>query len=143
MFTVVNFLEEDTVAFVPTSWLIGRTLCAWPATQQCHADKLRETCSPPCTDWEKHACRILGTADTLIEARNKTKRAEYTSNIESDYDQPRHKLSPNRLINKQSTPAKKRKVSDGRMSSHADSLPQSKFKINKIYWNSKSLFLSL
>jgi hypothetical protein len=111
MFSIIAFTSEDdnSVAYVPTSWLIGRTFCLWPEASHAVTESLRQSCVPPQEDWQRHPCRILGSATTLAEALRKAKRGEDTSNVESDPNQPRRRSPPRRLMQECST-AKSRRI---------------------------------
>lgn len=83
--TVIKFNEENAVEAVPTTWIVG-TYCYWPpytSEKMLTAIKNHEA---PNTHWPSHKMEVFrnGTFASYLEARNKTKIAEFSSDLGED-----------------------------------------------------------
>ncbi|CAH0563082.1 unnamed protein product [Brassicogethes aeneus] len=85
--TVVFFLDEDSVEAVPTSWISGE-LCYYPvATKKKNTSSISKN-DPVNFDWPSHKIRTFlnGTYESYSLARQKARVAEKTSDLSSDAD---------------------------------------------------------
>ncbi|XP_046578930.1 uncharacterized protein LOC124286598 [Haliotis rubra] len=95
MFSVVHFEKEDCVECVPTSWIDGDK-CYWPLGDA--KSRIRNRSIPDTERWSKYRIRRLGKDyPDYGTARKYCKRAEDTSNLESE-DESRRRKRPHRLI---------------------------------------------
>ncbi len=79
-YAVVQFVEEDSVEVIPSSWMIGDTACKWPSNVKSLAMKGMVTnCKPITGKFERHKCEVIYASGEivkilspccLIEARN-------------------------------------------------------------------------
>ena len=62
-YSVVHFVEENSVEAVPVIWLSAdKKHCLWPnAKDKKSIRRLKKKSSPPGSDWTTYAIRILGT----------------------------------------------------------------------------------
>ncbi|KAL1466868.1 hypothetical protein MTO96_042458 [Rhipicephalus appendiculatus] len=91
-FAVVKFPDdEDAVAVVPASWVIGQVVM-WPVhLVKESADELAKKCIEPGAGWVANNARVLGWYETYERARTKLPLAEMTSDIDTDLDRPRRR----------------------------------------------------
>lgn len=85
--TVVEFLETQTVEAVPTGWLHNNQ-CYWPPMARSKLmNEIKNNVSPN-TCWPLYNIRIFkdGTFEEYFTARKKAKKAEDTSDLNSDYE---------------------------------------------------------
>ncbi|CAH1154501.1 unnamed protein product [Phaedon cochleariae] len=84
--TIVQF-DDLSVAAVPTNWIQGE-LCHWPSYLQTKLANAIRKCEPLNTCWPVHHIKIFrnATYDDYMTARNKSKVAEETSDLASDYE---------------------------------------------------------
>lgn len=79
------FTDEDSVEVVPTTW-ISNNKCYWPSltTEKLKAAVKRH--DPPNTSWPLYSVRLIrnGTFANYSTAEEKCKKAEYSSDINSD-----------------------------------------------------------
>ncbi|XP_077498416.1 uncharacterized protein LOC144109471 isoform X2 [Amblyomma americanum] len=93
-YIVVKFPEEDdSVAIVPKRW-IRNDMCRWPPEMR-HVDSLLKAGATPGPDWKELPCMVVQAFDTYAEARLRLRRAEDTSDLQSDYDLGRGKRKRN------------------------------------------------
>ena len=61
VFMIVTFPNEnDCVAVVPESWLIGKNVCCWPTNENSkQVSKLAQKEAAPETTWAIHPIRLL------------------------------------------------------------------------------------
>lgn len=85
--TVVQFLTDDTVDAVPTSWIHDGDFCFWPPFTQDKIKNAIKNCEMN-SHWPSHKVRTFkdGTFDDYFVARNKARKAESTSDLNSDID---------------------------------------------------------
>lgn len=105
--TVVQFLNDGTVEAVPSNWIQGE-ICHWPSFAHQKLITAIKKCEPLNTCWPSHNVKIFRNAtfgkyknffilvfyngqplcfsDDYIKARNKTKVAEDTSDINTTTD---------------------------------------------------------
>ncbi|XP_074035286.1 uncharacterized protein [Leptinotarsa decemlineata] len=98
--TVVKFLEENSVEAVPTHWLIGNTHCVWPPYPREKVINSIRTYENMNTCWPSHKVSIFrnGTYNNYLEARNKTKVAEYSSDLnEEDSKSRKYRKKKNKI----------------------------------------------
>ncbi|XP_064470495.1 uncharacterized protein LOC135385231 [Ornithodoros turicata] len=83
-YTVVKF-KNDTVEFVPSSWIIGGKLCLWPGGKPNSrvAQLIRDRCSPE-DDWELCACECMASFNSYKKAKKNARDAEYTSHLDTE-----------------------------------------------------------
>ncbi|XP_056595806.1 uncharacterized protein LOC130414116 isoform X1 [Triplophysa dalaica] len=86
-FYVVVFIEENSIAVTPTSWVEevnGVLTCYWPRR---NADAMSKACHRPDKElWKRYKIRILSETDNYKTARERAKKAVETSNVESEDD---------------------------------------------------------
>ncbi|KAG5880238.1 hypothetical protein JTB14_013720 [Gonioctena quinquepunctata] len=92
--SIVKFLDEDAVEAVPTSWLLGSNKCYWPPFPKEKLVNCIRKQERPKTCWPLHNVMLFrnGTYDEYIVARNKARKAENTSDLNSDSDIKSRKL---------------------------------------------------
>ncbi|XP_047126400.1 uncharacterized protein LOC124807864 [Hydra vulgaris] len=94
-FAIVAFVDEnDDVAVVPGSWLIGKGMCYWPPyTCQQRNNKAVKDEETPTENRRKHLVRILGVKDSYEKTRSYLSKATLTSDLQSDAESQtlRHK----------------------------------------------------
>ncbi|XP_067208045.1 uncharacterized protein [Linepithema humile] len=94
--TIVLFLRENDVEAVPVNWLNG-DVCYWPPYNTHKVGKAISSCEDPdISTWTLHEIRKLGKGcnyDSLIEAKNKAKRAEDTSDINNSEKENSKRIS--------------------------------------------------
>ena len=104
----MEFKESATVDWIPQSWLIGLSECHYPKIRYDIIAKMKKNLTEPETDWPTYEIRILGSAETVEEARKLTVTAEYTSDL-SDVPRKRNIRRPSFYIESQESPDKRRK----------------------------------
>ncbi|XP_011858903.1 PREDICTED: uncharacterized protein LOC105556420 isoform X2 [Vollenhovia emeryi] len=85
--TIVKFIEEDTVEAVPSTWIVDKT-CYWPPF---HMEKIVASIkkhAEPNTCWPSYDIITFRNSsyDNYKTAREKAKKAELTSELNSDTD---------------------------------------------------------
>lgn len=87
-FVVVEFLQECAVEVVLKSWIFddanGTTYCYWPTVGA--SAKVKKQQLPDKEKWATYEIRIFSYAGTYDKALERSKRAEETSNIDSDLE---------------------------------------------------------
>lgn len=83
--TIVKFIEENTVEAVPSNWLVGDR-CYWPPYSREKLIYSIRNYDEPNTCWPSYNISIFcnGIFNSYLEARNKTKVAEYTSDLNDE-----------------------------------------------------------
>ncbi|KAK4876448.1 hypothetical protein RN001_012870 [Aquatica leii] len=86
--TVVQFLDDETVEAVPSPWIQGTNECHWPTLP---SEKLRQAIKkwePLNTCWATHKIRIFrnATFDDYLLATQKAELAQQTSDLNSEID---------------------------------------------------------
>ncbi|XP_071573407.1 uncharacterized protein [Temnothorax nylanderi] len=83
--TVVIFTEEDNVEAVPSNW-IHDNKCYWPSLTSEKLKAAIKNHNEPNVSWPSYPIRILrnGTFSNYSTAQDKCRKAEYTSDINSD-----------------------------------------------------------
>ncbi|XP_052707614.1 DNA topoisomerase 2-alpha-like isoform X2 [Crassostrea angulata] len=95
MFAVVHFVDDESVECVPKSWLEGQ-YCYWPHLNA--KKKIQKMSLPDKDTWKKYKYRKIGQDyEDYDTARKYLKKAEETSNLESEEESRKRKL-PARLI---------------------------------------------
>lgn len=62
MFCIVEFIDDDSMAIVPTIWLTENGKCLWPPVRHVTAaDNLARKASAPNKTWKAYAIRVLFT----------------------------------------------------------------------------------
>ncbi|XP_076849014.1 uncharacterized protein LOC143497115 [Brachyhypopomus gauderio] len=89
-FAVVEFREGGTVAIIPNKWLHGpeKNECYWPVGHK-DVNKAVRDCTNPQENWERYRIRVLGEAVSYTQAREKLKKAEMTSDLQTDSEAER------------------------------------------------------
>ncbi|KAK4886188.1 hypothetical protein RN001_002459 [Aquatica leii] len=90
--TIVSFIEDNSVEAVPSHWIQGG-LCHWPSFAK---DKLLyaiRKCEPLNTCWPTHRVKVFrnATFDDYGKARLKTITAEETSDLNTDREETKRK----------------------------------------------------
>ncbi|VEN58333.1 unnamed protein product, partial [Callosobruchus maculatus] len=88
--TIVKFVEDDSVALVPTPWIINTDDCLWPPIPTNKISSVVKSYQIN-TCWPTHKISAFrnATFDNYDVARKKLSKAEDTSDLNSDYDAPR------------------------------------------------------
>ncbi|CAL8326840.1 unnamed protein product [Boreogadus saida] len=83
-FSVVHFLEENEVDVAPSLWLAksnGVLNCYWPAN---NASVLVRRCAlPDKVLWKKYKVRVFSTTDSYSLARERARKGQDTSQVET------------------------------------------------------------
>ncbi|CAL8382698.1 unnamed protein product [Gadus morhua 'NCC'] len=83
-FSVVHFLEENEVDVAPSLWLAksnGVLNCYWPAN---NASVLARRCAlPDKVLWKKYKVRVFSTTDSYSLARERARKGQDTSQVET------------------------------------------------------------
>ncbi|XP_076875471.1 uncharacterized protein LOC143525422 isoform X2 [Brachyhypopomus gauderio] len=92
-FSVVEFVECGTVAIVPRNWFSGpdEQQCFWPPSSTVNIDRAVKEGSSPQEDWPVFQVRVLGKAADYSAARIKLRKAEVTSDLQTDPEPERTK----------------------------------------------------
>lgn len=116
--SVVHFLEDDSVEAVPELWVIKESKqCYWPSMNGAKLKNLIAKCESLCSEWETFSVRIIGHAygmydtlknlcfitniefvDNLATVRHKAIKAKTTSDLNSDFEQQKRIRKKNTLI---------------------------------------------
>ncbi|XP_011691888.1 PREDICTED: uncharacterized protein LOC105452470 isoform X3 [Wasmannia auropunctata] len=85
--TVVRFIDEDTVEAVPSSWII-QNRCYWPPFKNEKIMAIIRKNEQPNTCWPSYEISIFrnSTFADYKTAREKCKKSEFTSDLNSDVD---------------------------------------------------------
>ncbi|XP_077536344.1 uncharacterized protein LOC144148703 isoform X2 [Haemaphysalis longicornis] len=81
--------EDDDLGIVHSKWMKGKA-CFWPPDSR-SAEQLAKSASSPTSDWQLVPCTQLQSFSTYEQARKKLRRAEDTSDLESEMDLGRGK----------------------------------------------------
>lgn len=87
-FAVVEFLKENTVEAVPSSWVIedkrGKQLCYWPDNMSgVEIKNYVKVCHIPDGGWPRYTVKILTRCNTYKKAKRKAGEAETVSCLET------------------------------------------------------------
>lgn len=80
-FKIVEFVDSETVDWIPSTWIIGIDECQYPKLKSNAIAKMKLNLNDPEEDWPSYRIRILGSASSVEDARKRTKRAEWTSDL--------------------------------------------------------------
>ncbi|XP_049515658.1 uncharacterized protein LOC125941845 [Dermacentor silvarum] len=94
-FAVVEFTEENTIAVVPCSWVMGRK-CFWPPGPS-NKVQLVQKAVKPSKGWHMYDIIIKATFSNYHNARRALPRLEYKSDVESDTMEKRKVTKPTRF----------------------------------------------
>uniref|UniRef100_A0A1I8J175 DUF4806 domain-containing protein n=1 Tax=Macrostomum lignano TaxID=282301 RepID=A0A1I8J175_9PLAT len=121
-FTIVEFLEDKSVDYVPSIWLLASDSVAYPTSQSTsRVASLRSKMEKPTATleplWRSCSIRVLGMASTERKAREKLKKLEAaaaagedTPGLETtDSEAPRQRKPVHRLIDMEPTQKKRKK----------------------------------
>ncbi|KYQ51476.1 hypothetical protein ALC60_09421 [Trachymyrmex zeteki] len=97
--TVVQFIDEETVEAVPTTWIINNK-CYWPPFQMEKIVAAIKKHAEPNTCWPSYDITTFRNSsyDNYRIAREKAKKAEFTSELASDTDN--NKIPKRKVIQK-------------------------------------------
>ncbi|XP_028158432.1 uncharacterized protein LOC114351417 [Ostrinia furnacalis] len=98
-FFLVTFLDEDDApGIVSSKWLIDTNTCYYPnvRTEEIKNKLLKKMAAPEAT-WSQYQIKILKSYETYGEARLHLKKAEETSNLDSDEEIKKRKRKINRV----------------------------------------------
>ncbi|XP_025405896.1 uncharacterized protein LOC112680112 [Sipha flava] len=103
MWAVVHFSSDNSVDYVPSSWVKRdgiKMVCAWPNNDN-NLKKLRSSRSyPNKIDYSYYKCRVISKDIALLsEAQIKAKKAQFTSDV-SDGDKYNRKLKNMKSLDK-------------------------------------------
>ncbi|XP_077065755.1 uncharacterized protein LOC143718618 [Siphateles boraxobius] len=92
-FVVVEFLDSRTVAIIPRNWFTGpeEEECYWPPSSTVNVDQYVREGKEPQEDWAKFQVQVLGKAVDYTAARAKLRKAEVTSDLQTDPEPERAK----------------------------------------------------
>jgi len=70
-FTIVTFMEDNSVAVVPTCWLVfddkQHAVCCWPpASKTRKVQKMVKDRADPSPDWSSYSVRVLHQYGMLV-----------------------------------------------------------------------------
>lgn len=99
-FAVVEFLDSRTVAIIPRNWFTGQEEeeCFWPPFSTVNVDRCVREGREPQEDWMKFQVRVLGKAADYTAARTKLRKAEVTSDLQTDPEPERAKRKRKRKV---------------------------------------------
>ncbi|VDI01909.1 Hypothetical predicted protein [Mytilus galloprovincialis] len=90
-YVVVEFIEEKAVEIVPQLWIQSTTKGMYAYWPDCHSSmithKVKKREIPDKENWKRYEVKIFSYTDTYEKALSRRKRAEYTSNVETDEDE--------------------------------------------------------
>lgn len=90
MWVIALFVEDNTIAIVPTSWVRSNNECYWPTASGGGEQKFVKECtSPDKKTWRLYKVRILGNGkvfDDWNKARLKLPNAETESDFNTDHE---------------------------------------------------------
>lgn len=87
-FSVVEFTETYEVAIVPSKWLVGKEYSMWPTWKSINrTEKAVRQLEHPDETFATHPIRIMYQTDSYQKARDKLKKAEMTSDLQTE-DEP-------------------------------------------------------
>lgn len=94
---MVEFLEENEVAIVLCSWLLGRNKCLWPRWRSTErVNKAIRDRVKPDEDFSEFDVHILFETDNYDKAREKLRKAENNTDLDTtDVDEDKRKRRPN------------------------------------------------
>ncbi|XP_060872293.1 uncharacterized protein LOC132946336 [Metopolophium dirhodum] len=81
MWSIIHFLDENTVETVPSKWF-SKNKCAWPNNKSKRHIADQSDPIPQCFKWYK-AQALLTDIESFSEANRKCKKALYTTNVSS------------------------------------------------------------
>ncbi|KAF5300542.1 hypothetical protein FQR65_LT09163 [Abscondita terminalis] len=86
--TVVKFIEDDSVQAVPTKWLIKNNKCYWPPYSQDRLIQAIKKCEPHIDNWPMYEVQMFrnSTYGDYQVARQKERKAEIESDLNTDTD---------------------------------------------------------
>lgn len=94
-FVVVEFLDEKAVEVVPKSWIMHKEkglFCYWPPRAGAAA-KVKKEEIPDKEKWNSYEIRIFSSAETYSKAQELSRRAEVTSNVETEPEGPKSRAT--------------------------------------------------
>ncbi|CAL1678386.1 unnamed protein product [Lasius platythorax] len=102
LWTIVRFIDEDTVEAVPSTWIINKK-CYWPPFQTEKIVAAIKKHAEPNTCWPSYDIITFRNSsyDNYKTAREKAKKAELTSELNSDTDHdnvPKRKIIPKKFF---------------------------------------------
>ncbi|XP_060846836.1 uncharacterized protein LOC132932270 [Rhopalosiphum padi] len=107
MWSVVEFIDDRSVEVVPAYWL-NKNKCAWPKKNS--KKFIQKRVKPNEIDFDFLKARKLGKdRDNYTLAREKAKKAEYTSDLSTNNDTP-SKMSETKNMKSTLNPKKKDKI---------------------------------
>nr|XP_054759088.1 uncharacterized protein LOC129265124 [Lytechinus pictus] len=107
-YAVVAFEDEDdAVALVSASWIVnegGEHFSYWPGHQQ--TMRAKRHVIPDKQTWGRHKIRVLKVTSNYEKARSKARKAEETSNLDTDEESSQRKRhAPLRLLSESDSDA--------------------------------------
>ncbi|CAG9821292.1 unnamed protein product [Phaedon cochleariae] len=103
MWTVVIFVEENSIETVPLKWLIGteENLSYWPAVKGIKLNSMIVNCAEPTRDWEIFEIRFPNnnkkTYDNFLKARMACSRMAEDSDVLSEGDSLKRSRKPKKI----------------------------------------------
>ncbi|CAL8273099.1 unnamed protein product [Gadus morhua 'NCC'] len=107
MFYIVEFLDEVTgdgkpmVDIIPTRWFKNddQVECYWPVGLNVSISKaVKRMVQPDPSTWATCQVRVLGSAVTFAAARSKLKKAEATSDVQTEPENSQRQLRPTQKL---------------------------------------------
>ncbi|KAF5302229.1 hypothetical protein FQA39_LY10268 [Lamprigera yunnana] len=86
--TVIKFIEDNTVQVVPTRWILNNDKCFWPPYPQDRLIQSIKRCEHQMDNWPVYEIKIFhnSTYYDYQTARQKEKKAEVESDLNSDIE---------------------------------------------------------
>ncbi|CAH1117619.1 unnamed protein product [Phaedon cochleariae] len=103
MWTVVIFVEENSIETVPLKWLIGteENLSYWPAVKGIKLNSMIVNCAEPTRDWEIFEIRFPNnnkkTYENFLKARMACSRMAEDSDVLSEGDSLKRSRKPKKI----------------------------------------------
>ncbi|XP_039306792.1 uncharacterized protein LOC113004968 [Solenopsis invicta] len=93
LWTVVHFIDENAVEAVPSTWIINNK-CYWPPFPKEKIVAAIKKHAKPNTCWPSHDIKTFrnNSYDNYGTAREKTRKAEFTSELNSDTERERENV---------------------------------------------------
>ncbi|XP_076685199.1 uncharacterized protein LOC143377608 [Andrena cerasifolii] len=94
---IVEFISDESVSEIPSDWVVGG-FCYWPPYKPSRITLAIKNCQLCDESWEKLAVAVFpgGICYDYATARAKARKAEQTSDLQSDVETTKRKIIPKR-----------------------------------------------